>query len=242
MGAGCGVGRSMRHTCMNTTAFINDSSSSTPHHPSRPCRLGVEPAVRQLRAGQGRDGHEGRRGRGGALAGGPPLPPVRREVRVQVHQPGCVRRRRLLWVGRRACVVFFFPVTGRLNLSTIHPRCINERITTGPTSNRTVFESLDLAWSLLRIFPRDLLKKITKNEVRLFAHVSLSHRLSSRPSDDSGGRRLTPISYISHHNHHTHTKTAQHLLRPEDRPRRRRRRRGGQGQVRGCKSTKERGG
>jgi vacuolar-type H+-ATPase subunit B/Vma2 len=33
-------------------------------------------------------------------------------------------------------------------------------------ANRTIFESLDLAWSLLRIFPRDLLKKITKKEVR----------------------------------------------------------------------------
>lgn len=32
-------------------------------------------------------------------------------------------------------------------------------------ANRTIFESLDLAWSLLRIFPRDLLKKITKKEL-----------------------------------------------------------------------------
>lgn len=39
-------------------------------------------------------------------------------------------------------------------------------VTAGPYANRTVFESLDMAWSLLRIFPRDLLKKITKKEVR----------------------------------------------------------------------------
>lgn len=53
-----------------------------------------------------------------------------------------------------------------------------------------MFESLDLAWSLLRIFPRDLLKKITKDEVRLFAHVSLSHHthtcLLGRPMTRAG--------------------------------------------------------
>jgi V-type H+-transporting ATPase subunit B len=27
--------------------------------------------------------------------------------------------------------------------------------------NRTIFQSLDLAWSLLRIFPRELLRRIT---------------------------------------------------------------------------------
>jgi len=41
-------------------------------------------------------------------------------------------------------------------------------INQGSTANRTVFESLDLAWSLLRIFPRDLLKKITKNELNTY--------------------------------------------------------------------------
>merc|ERR1711865_1029382 len=37
----------------------------------------------------------------------------------------------------------------------------------GPYQNRDIFESLDVAWRLLRIFPRDLFKKIplkTKNE------------------------------------------------------------------------------
>merc|ERR1719191_1793515 len=32
----------------------------------------------------------------------------------------------------------------------------------GPYQNRTIFESLDLAWSLLRAFPKELLKKIPK--------------------------------------------------------------------------------
>lgn len=31
----------------------------------------------------------------------------------------------------------------------------------GPYENRTIFQSLDLAWSLLRIFPRELLRRIT---------------------------------------------------------------------------------
>jgi len=35
-------------------------------------------------------------------------------------------------------------------------------ITQGAYENRTVVESLDLAWSLLRTFPRELLKKIPK--------------------------------------------------------------------------------
>lgn len=31
----------------------------------------------------------------------------------------------------------------------------------GAYDNRTVFQSLDLAWSLLRIFPRELLRRVT---------------------------------------------------------------------------------
>lgn len=33
------------------------------------------------------------------------------------------------------------------------------------TQARTIFESLDLAWSLLRSFPKELLKKITKAQL-----------------------------------------------------------------------------
>jgi hypothetical protein len=31
----------------------------------------------------------------------------------------------------------------------------------GAYENRTIFDSLDLAWTLLRIFPRELLRRIT---------------------------------------------------------------------------------
>lgn len=39
----------------------------------------------------------------------------------------------------------------------------NKFINQGPYENRNVFESLDLAWSLLRTFPREMLKKIPKH-------------------------------------------------------------------------------
>lgn len=35
------------------------------------------------------------------------------------------------------------------------------RCSAGPYEGRTIFESLDLAWSMLRSFPRDMLKKIS---------------------------------------------------------------------------------
>ncbi|CAM9948832.1 unnamed protein product, partial [Ectocarpus fasciculatus] len=34
-----------------------------------------------------------------------------------------------------------------------------------PEQARSIFESLDLAWSLLRSFPKELLKKITKKQL-----------------------------------------------------------------------------
>ncbi|KAJ7425754.1 V-type proton ATPase subunit B, kidney isoform [Willisornis vidua] len=36
-------------------------------------------------------------------------------------------------------------------------------ITQGPYENRTIFESLDIGWQLLRIFPKQLLKRIPEN-------------------------------------------------------------------------------
>lgn len=38
----------------------------------------------------------------------------------------------------------------------------------GPYENRTIFQSLDLAWSLLRIFPRELLRRITAKTLDLY--------------------------------------------------------------------------
>ena len=38
----------------------------------------------------------------------------------------------------------------------------------GPYENRTIFETLDIAWSLLRGFPKELLKKIDKKSLEKF--------------------------------------------------------------------------
>jgi len=41
-------------------------------------------------------------------------------------------------------------------------------ISQGPYEKRTIFQSLDLAWKLLRIFPKDKLKKIAKKNIDAF--------------------------------------------------------------------------
>jgi V-type H+-transporting ATPase subunit B len=51
----------------------------------------------------------------------------------------------------------------------------NKFIKQGPYENRTVFESLDLAWSLLRQFPKEMLKKMVRGGAqgaRLPAHAA----------------------------------------------------------------------
>lgn len=41
-------------------------------------------------------------------------------------------------------------------------------ITQGSYENRTVFESLDVGWSLLRIFPKEMLKRIPQSTLAEF--------------------------------------------------------------------------
>ena len=38
----------------------------------------------------------------------------------------------------------------------------------GPYQSRDIFESLDLAWSLFRSFPKELLKKIPKKHLDMY--------------------------------------------------------------------------
>ena len=38
----------------------------------------------------------------------------------------------------------------------------------GPYESRTIFDSLSIAWSLLRIFPRELLRRITAKTLDQF--------------------------------------------------------------------------
>lgn len=42
-----------------------------------------------------------------------------------------------------------------------HHRLHTPPATQGAYENRTIFDSLNLAWQLLRIFPRELLRRIT---------------------------------------------------------------------------------
>jgi len=41
-------------------------------------------------------------------------------------------------------------------------------VSQGPYQARTIFESLDLAWGILRAFPKELLKKIPKKTLDEF--------------------------------------------------------------------------
>lgn len=41
-------------------------------------------------------------------------------------------------------------------------------IVSGPYENRTVYETLDIGWQLLRIFPKELLKRIPQSTLAEF--------------------------------------------------------------------------
>ncbi len=49
-------------------------------------------------------------------------------------------------------------------------------VSQGAYESRTIFESLEIAWSLLRSFPKELLKKITKASVCTATPPPLSRR------------------------------------------------------------------
>lgn len=53
----------------------------------------------------------------------------------------------------------FDSLTGTFGLTNVHYHFNRSQ---GAYENRTIFESLDIAWSLLRAFPREMLKKIPK--------------------------------------------------------------------------------
>lgn len=38
----------------------------------------------------------------------------------------------------------------------------------GPYENRTIFDSLDIGWQLLRIFPKEMLKRIPKETLNKY--------------------------------------------------------------------------
>jgi len=50
---------------------------------------------------------------------------------------------------------------------------------------RSIFESLDLAWSLLRAFPRELLKKIPKRDLDVYYKRKLAKNADDLGADES---------------------------------------------------------
>ena len=59
----------------------------------------------------------------------------------------------------------------------------------GPYDSRDVFKSLDVAWSLLRLFPEKHLKKINKKNLDLFyKRKDEIERLEKEKHEDAKGR------------------------------------------------------
>lgn len=52
--------------------------------------------------------------------------------------------------------------------SARHRTCIHGDGYAGPYESRTIFDSLDLAWSLLRIFPKEQLNRISPTIIAEF--------------------------------------------------------------------------
>lgn len=65
----------------------------------------------------------------------------------------------------------------------------NDFLKQGPYDSRDVFKSLDIAWSLLRLFPEKLLKKITpKNLERYYKRKDELERIKKEEYDEKQGR------------------------------------------------------
>lgn len=59
--------------------------------------------------------------------------------------------------------------SGSNRLTPTHTHTLNTRVLSlGPYEKRSVFESLDLGWKLLRIFPKEMLKRIPQNIIDEF--------------------------------------------------------------------------
>lgn len=134
------------------------------HDARRPFR-GVQPALCQLRHWQGRAGR-GRGGKGGCCPAA--CWPLRSTAAEGQEQVCCPAYAPLTLVPPPPCTQGMKAVVGEEALSPedllylqfldkFESRFVNQ----GLYDNRTIFDSLDLAWSLLRLFPRELLRRIT---------------------------------------------------------------------------------
>lgn len=59
-----------------------------------------------------------------------------------------------------------------------------EFVTQGLYENRDIFDSLDLAWDLLRIFPKEELKKVTKHLDKYYSRKDHGYSEDRREFED----------------------------------------------------------
>lgn len=69
-----------------------------------------------------------------------------------------------------SCILLFFKFFLNQLLKCYAALIINwgSQYVTGNYENRTVFDSLDIGWKLLRIFPKELLKRIPQSTLEEF--------------------------------------------------------------------------
>lgn len=66
----------------------------------------------------------------------------------------------------------------------------------GAYESRTIFESLDMAWSLLRVFPKELLNRISPKIIEEFYHrkpTKASDKKQSAPASGDMKKKLVDV-------------------------------------------------
>jgi V-type H+-transporting ATPase subunit B len=62
-------------------------------------------------------------------------------------------------------------------------------LTEGAYESRTIFDSLDLAWSLLRIFPKELLNRISPKIIdEFYARAGHAKKRDERKQEEEDGQ------------------------------------------------------
>lgn len=63
-------------------------------------------------------------------------------------------------------------------------------ISQSPYESRTIFESLDIAWNLLRVYPKDLLNRIPKKIIdEFYQRKKQSHAPVTKDTRDTSGEQ-----------------------------------------------------
>lgn len=62
----------------------------------------------------------------------------------------------------------------------------------GHYENRTIFESLDIGWQLLRIFPKQMLKRIPQSTLEKY-YPRDAHKMNTRAGPSKGAEHSTQL-------------------------------------------------